>query len=86
MSKYQNDISIKKTLSGKRYFSSAIPSNPRFSQFPTEYIAKEGDRWDQLSYKFYRTPIYWSVLASANDGANGSIFVKPGKIIKIPEI
>lgn len=86
MSKYQNNFLIKRTSSGKRYYSTVIPSNPKFSEVPPEYTAKIGDRWDQLSYKFYGTPIYWSTLAIANDGVNGSIFVEPGTILKIPEL
>jgi nucleoid-associated protein YgaU len=86
MAKYQNNFLIKRTPSGKRYYSTVIPSNPRFSVIPREYITKAGDRWDQLSYKFYGTPIYWSRLAIANNGINGSIFVKPGTILKIPEL
>lgn len=86
MARYQNNLIIKRTDSGKRYFSSALPSEPKFDQIPQEYVAKAGDRWDQLSYKIYGTPIYWSVLANANDSANGSIFVKQGTILKIPKV
>jgi len=86
MARYQNNLLIKRTETGKRFYSTVIPTDPKFSEFPREYITKAGDRWDQLSYKFYGTPIYWSNLASANGSANGSIFAKPGTIIKIPEV
>jgi nucleoid-associated protein YgaU len=86
MARYKNNLLLKRTPSGKRYYSTVLPIDPRFSEFPREYTVKAGDRWDQLSYKFYGTPIYWSNLANANDSANGSIFAKPGTIIKIPEI
>jgi nucleoid-associated protein YgaU len=86
MARYQNNLLISKTDSGKRFYSSAIPVDPKFSELPVEYIVKAGDRWDQLAYKIYGSPIYWYILAVANDSANGSIFAKPGTVLKIPEL
>lgn len=86
MAKYQNNLLIKRTESGKRYYSTVVPSDPRFTEFAREYIVKAGDRWDQLAYKIYGSPTYWYKLAIANDSVNGSIFAKPGTILKIPEL
>jgi nucleoid-associated protein YgaU len=86
MARYQNNIIIRKKETGERFYSTAIPRDPKFTEFPNEYIARAGDRWDQLAYKIYGSPTYWYTLAIANGGVNGSIFVKPGTILKIPEL
>jgi nucleoid-associated protein YgaU len=86
MARYQNNLLITRTDSGKRFYSTVVPSDPKFNEVPAQYIAKAGDRWDLLAYKIYGSPTYWYLLASANDAVNGSIFVKPGTILKIPEL
>jgi nucleoid-associated protein YgaU len=86
MLRYLRIPNIRKLESGKRHYSTVIPKNATFSEFPSEYVAKAGDRWDTLAYKFYGNAARWYLLAIANDGVNGSIFVKPGTVIKIPEL
>lgn len=86
MLRYIRVPNIRKLESGKRYYSTVIPKSPEFADFPREYVAKMGDRWDTLAYKFYGNPSRWYLLALANSGANGSIFIKPGALIKIPEL
>ena len=44
-----------------------------------------GDRWDTLAYKYLGSATLWYVIANANNSLNGSIFIKPGNVIKIPE-
>jgi nucleoid-associated protein YgaU len=84
MSRYINRLSVDRTQAGKRYYTTVIPKNAILDEFPREYTAKMGDRWDSLAYKFYGSATLWYRLAAANDGANGSIFIKPGTVIKIP--
>lgn len=86
MAKYINNIRVQKTDSGKRYYTTVVPSTPRLSDTPREYTTKVGDRWDTLAYEFYGTPTYWYKLAIANNYVNGSMFIKPGTTIKIPEV
>lgn len=86
MAKYINRITINKTDSGKRYYNTTIPSTPTLADRPEQYIARQGDRWDTLAYKFYGKASLWYVLAIANDGVNGSIFIRPGTTINIPEV
>lgn len=48
------------------------------------YIAvKETDRFDLLSFKYYKTVTFWWIIAMAND-INGTMFPPTGMIIKIP--
>jgi nucleoid-associated protein YgaU len=86
MIRYIRSPKINRTEEGKRYYSTVIPRTPVLSEFPTEYTARIGDRWDTIAYKFYGNAARWYILALANDGVNGSIFIKPGTFIKIPEL
>lgn len=85
MARYQNDVFVNKTDDGKRYYSSAIPVDPLVDDL--EYIHKSriGDRWDTLAYKYLGSAKLWYVIANANGGLNGSIFIKPGTLITIPQ-
>jgi len=86
MPRYQNNITIKTTESGKRFYSSAIPEDyvPRRVEYT--YQARQGDRWDTIAYKYLGSAGLWYKVANANGGLNGSIFIKPGTIITIPEV
>jgi nucleoid-associated protein YgaU len=84
MSRYINGVTINRLNGGKRYYNTVIPKNIRTEEFSQQYTARLGDRWDSLAYKFYGAAAHWTKLAAANNGINGSIFIKPGTIIKIP--
>ena len=86
MARYIEQPTINKTENGKRYYETVIPQEPQLAEFPLEYVATMGDRWDNLAYKFYGNAALWYVIASANGGYNGSIFVKPGTKIVVPEV
>jgi hypothetical protein len=86
MAKYINPIIIKKTSIGKRYFSTGIPTTPAIDPLAEQYIAQEGDRWDLLAYKYLGSPTQWYKLAILNDGANGSMFIRAGTLIKFPKV
>lgn len=85
MAKYQNILNLNTTDTGKRYYSSALLESytPTGQEFI--YTAQLGDRWDLLAYRFYGSVRYWYVLARANGGADGSLFITPGKTLIIPE-
>jgi nucleoid-associated protein YgaU len=70
---------------GKRYYSSAIPMDPTPEDFQYEHVARMGDRWDTIAYKYLGSASLWYVIANANNGLNGSIFIKPGTKIIIPQ-
>lgn len=86
MARYQNRILINKNDEGKSYYTSAIPKNTVEEQFEYQYTARIGDRWDTLAYKYLKNASLWYVIANANDSLNGSIFIKPGTVITIPQI
>lgn len=86
MAKYTNNILIDTTEEGKRFYTSAIPEGDRTSDLAYKHKARVGDRWDTIAYKYLGNAKYWYVVARANGGANGSIFIKPGTLITIPEV
>lgn len=85
MAKYLNKIYIARLESGKPYYSTAIPSDPITETIQYTYKARMGDRWDTIAHKYLGSATLWYVVANANNGLNGSIFIKPGTIITIPE-
>lgn len=85
MPKYINTIFVNRDDNEKRYYTSAIPDAyvPKDTAFT--YVSRVGDRWDTLAHKYLGSPKYWYVIARANGGVNGSIFIKPGTVITLPE-
>ncbi len=86
MARYTTPITIKRTDSGKRAYETVIPETLEAEALPYEYTARIGDRWDTIAYKYLGSPTLWYVVANYNNSLNGSIFIKPGTIIKIPEV
>lgn len=85
MSKYITDATIKKTDEGKRYYTTVIPVDSVEEDINYTYTSRMGDRWDTIAYKYLGNAALWYVIANANNGLNGSIFIKPGTIITIPQ-
>lgn len=86
MARYVNNIKIEKTDEGKQYYTTAIPADPIQQNIEYKYTARLGDRWDTIAYKYLGSATLWYEVANANDAINGSIFIKPGTIITIPQI
>lgn len=86
MARYTTFLTVKKTDSGKRYFDTVLPEPAKLRGNEVLYEAEMGDRWDSLAYKYYRNASLWYVIAKANNGLNGSIFIKPGTLVTIPEV
>lgn len=86
MAKYSIPISVETTDSGKRYYSSGLLEGYTPSDADFTYVTRPLDRWDLLANRFYRNPQFWYVLVRANGGADGSMFIRPGRTIIIPQI
>jgi nucleoid-associated protein YgaU len=86
MARYIDPPEIDRTASGKRFYTTAVPQDIPLSTFPREYISVLGDRWDSLAFRFYNNAALWYILANANNGVDGSILIKPGTRIIIPEV
>lgn len=85
MKKYLIEPIVSKTDAGKRYYTTGVPSTPEISEISYTVTSVMGDRWDTLAYKYLGSAKYWHILANANNGIDGSIFIKPGTIVTIPE-
>lgn len=85
MAKYTNNIAIETTETGKRYYTTALLDEYVSNTTDFTYMSQVGDRWDLLAYRYYGSAKYWYVLARANGGANGSIFIAPGTNVIIPD-
>jgi hypothetical protein len=86
MTRYIVNPTINKTINGKRYYSTVIPTDVVEEQIQYTHVARIGDRWDTLAYKYLGSAKLWYVIASANNLLNGSIFIKPGTTVIIPEV
>lgn len=84
--RYQNKIFINKTDQGKSYYTTTIPVDSVEEEIQYQHKARMGDRWDTLAYKYLKNASLWYVIANANNSLNGSIFIKPGTIVIIPQI
>lgn len=86
MARYIKNIVIKNMDSGKRYYGTVIPVDPIPEKVEYTYKARMGDRWDTIAHKYLGSASLWYVIANANGKLNGSIFIKPGTIIVIPNL
>jgi len=83
MERYE-DIEIRKTKTGKRYFKTVkypvIPKtlNDRY------IIGQMGDRLDNLANKYYQDSSLWWIIARANNIGKGDLTVPLGIQIRIP--
>lgn len=86
MARYLQEPIIKKTETGKRYYSTVIPTDLPEEKIEYTYTTRIGDRWDTIAYKYLGSAKLWYLVANANNSLNGSIFIKPGTTIIIPEV
>lgn len=84
LSKYTNTLQISKTLEGKQYYTTLIPSSVPQDTFQLKIVARMGDRFDNLAAKYYKDASKWWIIAKANHMVNGSMFIEPGTKIIIP--
>jgi len=77
-------IEILKTDNGKRYRKTVkYPEMLRTSR-DTYIISRQGDRLDNLAYKYYNDSRLWWILARANNLGKGDLEVPIGIQLRIP--
>jgi nucleoid-associated protein YgaU len=69
----------------KRLESYIIPQ-VEFSADDVYIYARQGDRLDNLAYRYYNDQSLWWVIAKANNIGKGTWFVNPGILLRIPKI
>ena len=86
INKYVFPLSTLGDETSPSYYSTGIPAPIAKETMPFYYRARDGERLDSISYKFYKTANYWWLIAKVNNLANGTIAVPPGTVLRIPTI
>ena len=84
MKRYDNIQIIKKE--GERKFTETVVYpviNPSINDI--YIITKQGDRFDNLAWEYYRDPSLWWILARANNMGKGTLFPEVGVQLRIPD-
>jgi phage tail protein X len=79
-----SDIKIIKTEQGKRYKKTVVYPKMIKTVDDTYIIAIQGDRLDNLAYKYFGDSRLWWIIARANYLGKGDLTVPIGKQIRIP--
>ncbi len=83
MKRYSN-ITKKQRWDGKVVFNTThYPSIP-VSDTDFFVITDETDYLDTLSFKYYRDPTLWWIIALANNIGKGRLSIEPGTQLRIP--
>ena len=84
MDRYKNTGITRDKRNNKVYKTTIYP---KINPSPSDLIirAKQGDRLDMLAHRFYGDVTLWWVIAQANNLRNGSLYVDPGKKLRIPK-
>lgn len=85
MNKYQEDLTVDYTKNIP-YYQTALPEVVADEAVPFYYTARLGERLDNISQKFYKTPSKWWIIAKANNLANGTVAVTAGTKLFIPNV
>jgi hypothetical protein len=51
-----------------------------------EHTYVEGERLDQLAYKYYRSSGYWWIIPEYNPEVTDFTNIKPGTVLRIPRV
>lgn len=84
--KYTTQLSIKKTDTGKSYYSTIIPNIIPLDTFEFSIVTRGIQRFDNLAQQYYKDSSKWWIIAKANNMVDGSLFIKPGTRILIPSV
>ena len=85
MSRYDHTV-VKRRPDGKRVLKPTMYPKIPLRDDDIYIFSKESDKLEHISYRFYNTPEYWWVIAKANNISNGSIYLKPGRQLRIPDL
>ena len=51
-----------------------------------EHVYVQGERLDQISYKYYKRPEYWWVIPEYNPHIEDVNNITPGTVLRIPNV
>lgn len=85
MQRYQPDTVIKNEDNQRIFETSYHPEFP-ITDKDLFIITKRGQRFDELAYQYYQDQTLWWVIAKANGLVDGSLVIRPGIRIRIPDL
>lgn len=83
MNRYEN-TNILRTDTGKRYKKTTVYPIIDRNVNDTYIVSIQGDRLDNLAYKYYDDARLWWIIARANNIGKGSLAVPIGIQLRIP--
>ena len=86
MSNRYSTIGVKKNEDSNRVYKTMLLPNIERTGTDIYIIAMATDRLDLLAYKYFADSSLWWVIAQANNIGKGSLFIEPGKQIRIPSL
>lgn len=51
-----------------------------------EHTYVEGERLDQIAYKYYKRPGYWWIIPEYNPSITNLTSIAPGTVLRIPNV
>tara|TARA_B100000287_G_C20206155_1_gene612112 strand:- start:63 stop:362 length:300 start_codon:yes stop_codon:yes gene_type:complete len=84
MSKRYESTEIKKTKFGDQVYKSTLYPVIKRRNDDVYIRSKEGDRLDNLAYKYYKNTSLWWIIAQANHIGKGTLVVENGIQLRIP--
>jgi hypothetical protein len=51
-----------------------------------EHIYVQGERLDQIAYKYYKRPEYWWIIPEYNPEITDITNITPGTVIRVPNV
>lgn len=51
-----------------------------------EHVYKQGERLDQIAFKYYNRPEFWWVIPEYNPSISDINNIAPGTVLKIPNV
>jgi len=67
MSRYNDTKKVKNFIGGKVYYETTYYNDVPLKNDDLYFISTEGDRCDNLAYRFYGTPELWWFIARVNN-------------------
>ena len=77
-------IEILRTELGKKFFNNILYPNIVISSDDLYIITREGDRLDNLAFKYYEYARLWWIIARANYLGKGDMEIPIGTQLRIP--
>ena len=84
MDRYKFTRIIKSKDTGNRVYKSTFYPNIRIGNVDKFVYPIDGDRFENLAYRYYGDATLWWIIAQANNIRDGSFGLKPDKQIRIP--